>query len=120
MDTTISIISGFLFLYEFSLMFTNSLYIFYNNTSKTTKIINYINIILVILEIILVRVIDPYIVFGMRVFNTLSISYIFCKNLPDRPIQINLEERNENNQNNQNNQNRNYSNDNDLEYPMYL
>lgn len=111
MDTTISIISGFLFLYEFSLMFTNSLFIFYNNTSKITKIINSINIIVVVLEIILVRVIDPYIIFAMRILNTLSISYIFYKNLPGPDIQINLEDRKDR---------KDIKNENDIDYPMYL
>ena len=103
------VINSFLFLYEFALIFTNSLNIFYSRTSKSTKIINSLNILLFALELILVRFIDTYIIFIIRILNTMSISFIFYINLPERS------ENNRNVENNENNITRN-----DIDYAMYF
>ena len=114
MEDFLIIINALLFLYEFALILTNCLYIFYSPTTKIIKCINIVNILLFLIELCLSSA-DALITFIIRIINTIMISYIFYKNLPKINEQNVIVANNGNNVNNSNEQSSN-----DINYGMYF
>jgi hypothetical protein len=79
MEDYLMLFNVLLFINEFALIVTNTLFIFYSNTTKSFQIINGINILLFFIEIFILNL--P-IVFIFHIMNIPLICNIFCT-IPD-------------------------------------
>ncbi len=84
MEDFLMLFNVLLFINQFALIVTNSLFIFYSDTTKTIKIINTVNILIFFIEMFTINL--P-IVFLFHILNIPLICNIFCT-IPDNTNNI--------------------------------